>query len=66
MQSDFTALQGAIHDVKNLKKEFEQTKIFKLSKYIIKMAYLSSNRKKKQKSQKAAHEERLKNRTFKN
>ena len=38
MQSEFTELQGAIHDLKNLKQEFEQTKIFKLNKYIIKMA----------------------------
>ena len=35
MQFEFTALQGAIHDLKNLKKEFEQTKIFKLNKYIM-------------------------------
>ena len=27
MQSELTALQGAIHDWKNLKQEFEQTKI---------------------------------------
>ena len=39
MQSEFTALQGAINDLKNLKKEFEQTIIFKLNKYIIKLAY---------------------------
>ena len=41
MQSEFTALQGAIHNLKNLKQEFEQTEIFKLNiKYIlIKMAY---------------------------
>ena len=32
-------IQGTIHDFKNLKQEFEQTKIFKLNKYIIKMAY---------------------------
>ena len=38
MQSEFTALQGAIHDLKNLKQEFKQTKIFKLIKDIIKMA----------------------------
>ena len=25
MQSEFTALQGAINDLKNLKEEFEQT-----------------------------------------
>ena len=36
MQPEFTALQGAIHD---LKQEFEQTKILKLYKYILKMAY---------------------------
>ena len=39
MQSWFNALQGAIHDLKNLKYEFEQTKIFKLNKYIIEIAY---------------------------
>ena len=39
MQSEFTALQGAIHDLKNLKQQFEQTKIFKSNKYLIKMAY---------------------------
>ena len=39
MQSEFTALQGAIHHLKSLKQEFELTKIFKLNKYIIKMAY---------------------------
>ena len=43
MQSAFTALQGVIlnlrRDLKNLKQEFDQTKIFKLNKYIIKMAY---------------------------
>ena len=33
MQSEFTALQGTIHDLKNLKQECEQTKIFKLNKY---------------------------------
>ena len=37
MQSEFTALYGAIHDVTNLKQEFEQTRIPKLDKYIIKM-----------------------------
>ena len=39
LQSELTALQGAIPDLTNLKQEFEQTKIFKLIKYIIKMAY---------------------------
>ena len=39
MQSEFTALQGAIHDLKSLKQQFEQTKIFKSNKYLIKMAY---------------------------
>ena len=39
MQSEFTALQGALHDLKNLKQEFELTKIFKLNKYISKLAY---------------------------
>ena len=34
MQSEFTALQSAIHDLTNLKQKFEQTKIFKLNKYI--------------------------------
>ena len=29
MQSEFTALQGAIHDYKNLKQEFKQIRIFK-------------------------------------
>ena len=43
MKSEFTALQGKIHDLMNLKQEFEQTRIFKLIKYIIKIAY-SSNR----------------------
>ena len=38
MQPELTALEGAIHDLKNFKHEFEQTKIFKLNKYIIKMA----------------------------
>ena len=40
MQSEFTKLQGAIHDLKNLKQEFEQTKVFNINKYIIKMVYL--------------------------
>ena len=31
MQSELTILQGAINDLKNLKQEFEQTKIFKLN-----------------------------------
>ena len=35
MQSKFTAL----HDLKNLKQQFEQTKMFKSNNYIIKMAY---------------------------
>ena len=30
MQSEFTALQGALHDLTNLKQEFIQTRIFKL------------------------------------
>ena len=39
MQAEFTALQGTINDLKNLKQEFEQTKIFKSNKCIlIKMA----------------------------
>ena len=39
MESEFTAIQGAINDLKNLKQEFEQTKIVKLNNYMIKMAY---------------------------
>ena len=39
MQSEFIALQKAIHDLKNLKREFDKNKIFKLNKYIIKMPY---------------------------
>ena len=66
MQSELTALQGAIHDLKNLKQKFEQTKIFELNMYI----YLKWHIKFKQKlieiSQKAVLEERSKNRTFKN
>mgnify|MGYP001796384646 CR=1 FL=1 len=38
MQSEFTALKGAIHDLTNLKQEFEQIRIIKLNKYIIKVA----------------------------
>ena len=38
MQSEFTALQGAIHDLTSLKQGFEETKLFQLNKYIIKMA----------------------------
>ena len=38
MQSEFTALQGALHN-SYFKQEFEQTKIFKLNKHIFKMAY---------------------------
>ena len=30
IESEFTALQGAIHDLKNLKQGFKQTKIFKV------------------------------------
>ena len=37
MQSEFTALQDAIHALTNLKQEFEQIKIFRLYKYTIKM-----------------------------
>ena len=40
MQSELTVLQGAIHDFMNFKHEFEQTRIFILNKYIIKMAYV--------------------------
>ena len=39
MESELTALQGAVDNLKNLKQEFEQTKIFKSNKYIVKMAY---------------------------
>ena len=39
MQSNFTALQGVIHNLANLKQELEQTKLFKLNKYVNKMAY---------------------------
>ena len=39
MQSEFTALQDMIHDLMNLKQEFEQPKPFKLNKYIIKIVY---------------------------
>ena len=37
MQSEFTTLQGVIHDLKNLKQELGQTKIFKFNKYLIKI-----------------------------
>ena len=36
MQSEFTALQGEMHDLTNLKQEFEQLRIFQLNKYITK------------------------------
>ena len=32
MQSEFTASQGVIHDLKNLKQELEKPKTFKLNK----------------------------------
>ena len=63
MQSEFTALQGEIHNLKNLKHEFEQAKNFKLNKCIIKWHIKFKQH--KQKSQKAVHKERFKNRTFK-
>ena len=34
MQSEFTTLQGAIHDFTNLKQEFEQIKIFKINEHM--------------------------------
>ena len=37
MQSKFTALQGAIHDLKNLKQEFQQKSLDSISIYLIKM-----------------------------
>ena len=69
MQSEFTASQSALYTTfkKNLKQKFDQTKIFKLNKYIIKVTYIFSSNRIRQKSQKVVHEERfLKNRTFKN
>ena len=38
MQSEFTALQGAIHDLMISKQEFEQVRTFKLNRYVIKIA----------------------------
>ena len=35
MQSEFTALQGTIHDLTILKQKFEKTKIFNIIKFII-------------------------------
>ena len=55
MQSEFTALEGVIHDLTNLKQEFEQTRTFKLIKYITKRAMLIQTE-----SQKVVHEKRLK------
>ena len=55
MQSEFTALQDEIHD---LKQEFEKPRIFKLNRYIIKW------RRFKQKLQVAVHEEGLKKQNF--
>ena len=43
MQPEFTALQGPIHELKNLKKKFEETKILKLIKHIIKITYYKFN-----------------------
>ena len=40
MQSEFTTSQGAIHDLTNLKQEFDQTRIFKFNKYITKRGKL--------------------------
>ena len=59
--SEFTAFQGAIHDLRNLKQELKQIKFIKLiNKYIIKIAQvqIEYNR-----NQTALHEERLKNKT---
>ena len=41
MQSEFNALQGAIHNFRNFKQKFEQNKrrIFGINKYVMKMAY---------------------------
>ena len=38
MQSELIALHGVIHYFVNLTHEFEQIRIFKIKKYIIKMA----------------------------
>ena len=39
MQSEITALQGAILDfITNLKQEFEQIRIFKLNNYITQLS----------------------------
>ena len=38
MQPEFTALHGEIRGFLNSKQEFEQIRIFKINKYIIKMA----------------------------
>mgnify|MGYP001793038104 CR=1 FL=1 len=43
MHSEFTTLQGAIHDLANLKQEFEQTRIVKI-KYVRNQNDISSNR----------------------
>ena len=37
MQSEFTAMQGMKHDLTNLKQDFEQTGIIKLTKYVTKI-----------------------------
>ena len=37
MQSEFSVLQGATHDLTKLKTEFEQIRMYKLNKYIIKL-----------------------------
>ena len=34
MQSEFNAFQGTMHDITNLKQEFEQARIFELNKYV--------------------------------
>ena len=38
MQSEFTALQGAIDYLTDLRQKFEQIRTINLNKYIIKMA----------------------------
>ena len=38
MQFEFTALHGEIEDFTNMKQKFEQIGIFKINKYIFKMA----------------------------
>ena len=63
MQSEFIALQVAIHDLTQLKRVRKKQE--SLNQICTKLNCVDSNRI-KQKSQKAVHEERLKNRTFRN